>query len=61
MGVDYYPITEEYFPDENFRSYLISQTYGKDHFLTKEEIAAVTVIDVSSKSIASLQGIEHFT
>ena len=34
---------------------------GADGLLTSQELAAVTALDVSGKSIASLQGIEHFT
>ncbi len=54
-------INEENFPDENFRNWLLSQSYGSDGKLTGEEIAGVTSIDVSSKSIQSLKGIEYFT
>ncbi|MBB2183572.1 S-layer homology domain-containing protein [Lachnospiraceae bacterium MD1] len=54
------------FPDENFRSWLLSQSYGNDSTLTPEEIAEIKVIDVHSfvaaeKQISSLTGIEHFT
>jgi hypothetical protein len=49
------------FPDEKFRSYLLSQTYGKDGILTKEEIANVTSLKVVSLGIQNLQGIEYFT
>ena len=49
------------FPDENFRSYLLAQDYGKDGVLTEAEIASVTNMSVSQKSIKSQQGIEYFT
>ena len=49
------------FPDANFRNYLLEQSYGKDGILTEEEIAKVTSIDVNSKNISSLKGIEYFT
>lgn len=49
------------FPDENFRSWLLSQSYGADDILTDEEIANVTSIDVHFENIQSLQGIELFT
>ena len=49
------------FPDANFRNWILSQDYGRDGVLTDEEIAAVTLIDVSGKSIQSLKGIEYFT
>lgn len=55
------PIDEEYFPDANFRSWLLEQTYGSDGKLTDAEIAVVTSINVSNKSIADLTGIENFT
>ena len=31
-------INEENFPDKNFRAVLMSQSYGKDGIITKEEI-----------------------
>ena len=53
------------FPDETFRNWLLAQEYGKDGFLTDEEIAGVKEIDVNGfvtgGTIASLKGIEHFT
>ena len=54
-------INETNFPDVNFRNWLLSQSYGSDGVITDAEIAEVTSIDVSSKSIASLKGIEFFT
>ena len=45
------------FPDDNFRSFLLSQSYGSDGKLKKSEISSITQIDVSNKNIASLQGI----
>ena len=54
-------INEESFPDENFRAFLISQSYGKDEIITEEEIKNVDRIDVSKKTITTLKGIEHFT
>ena len=32
-------INEENFPDENFRNWLISQSYGADGVLTDDEVA----------------------
>ncbi len=49
------------FPDENFRNWLLEQSYGEDGCLTPAEIANVTVINVLKKSISSLKGIEYFT
>ena len=53
------------FPDATFRNWLLAQEYGKDGFLTDEEIAGVKEIDVNGfvtgGTIASLKGIELFT
>jgi hypothetical protein len=54
-------INETNFPDASFRSWLLERDYGSDGKLTGEEIAGVTSIDVSSKNIQSLKGIEYFT
>ena len=54
-------INETNFPDANFRSWLLSQTYGADGKLTDDEIASVTSINVNEKGIQSLKGIEFFT
>ena len=55
------PINEENFPDEKFRSYLLGKDYGKDGQLMRSEIVAIKYIDVSSRHIQNLKGIEHFT
>ena len=55
------PIDSVNFPDANFRGYLLAKSYGSDGVLTDEEIAGITSISVSYKSIADLTGIEHFT
>ena len=54
-------VNEQNFPDTNFRNWVKAQSYGSDGILTTSEIAAVTKIDVSNKSISSLKGIEYFT
>jgi hypothetical protein len=54
-------INETNFPDEIFRNWVLSQSYGADGVLTDEEIATVTKIDVSGMTIKSLKGIENFT
>ena len=55
-------INETNFPDENFRNWLLNQSYGKyDGVLTSDEIATVTKINVYDKGIANLKGIEYFT
>ena len=48
------------FPDRNFRNYLLSQRFGKDGVLTAEEIANITLIDVSYRNIQSLKGMGYF-
>ncbi len=48
------------FPDAKFRSYLFSNSYGKDGVLTDEEIARITTIVVSDMGIQSMKGIEFF-
>ena len=54
------------FPDENFRNWVLSQSYGSDGVLTTAEIADVTSINVSGTysspgNITNLKGIEFFT
>ena len=56
-------IDETNFPDANFRSFvaLSSIDTDQDSILTPAEIAAVTTMDVSTRSIYRLKGIEFFT
>lgn len=54
-------INEANFPDVNFRTYLLSQSYGQDGVLTPSEIQSVTLMSVGNKYIKTLQGIEYFT
>ena len=54
-------IDETNFPDENFRNYLLGQSYGEDGILTGTEINKINSIFVTNKNIASLKGIEYFT
>ena len=63
-----FEITEENFPDENFRDYILytltdiaGNKVGGDGILTAKEIAAVKEINVKNKNISSLKGIEYFT
>lgn len=54
-------INEENFPDENFRNYLLQQSYGEDGILTKTEMRdQVFGMDVHSMGIKDLTGIEYF-
>ena len=48
------------FPDEIFRNYLLSQPYGADGVLTGAEITCITYLDISTKDIQSLKGIDFF-
>lgn len=54
-------IEERNFPDENFRNFLLEKNYGKDCIITDDEIKGVTYMNIESKNVASLQGIEYFT
>jgi Leucine-rich repeat (LRR) protein len=53
-------INSNKFPDDNFRTWLLSQGYGADGVLTNAEMASVTKIDVSNINIKDLTGIEFF-
>ena len=61
MRADDIEINETTFPDENFRSWVLSQDYGQDGVLTEDEIARVKNIDITGKNITTLKGIEYFT
>ena len=54
-------INETNFPDENFRNWVLGQSYGKNAKLTNREIRSVTSIDVNGNNIKNLKGIEYFT
>ena len=54
-------ISNSTFPDSNFQAWIISQDYGTDGLLTSEELESVTSINVNSKHIKDLKGIEYFT
>lgn len=60
-GIHVITIDGTYFPDENFRNWILTQDYADDNYLNDNEIAGVTTIDVSNKGITNLTGIEHFT
>ena len=61
-GIHAVAIDETNFPDYNFReNWILKQTFADDNYLTDQEVASVTAIDISSKGIADLKGIEHFT
>ena len=49
------------FPDANFRAALSEEFGINEGDEITDEMAAITVLDVRSKSIADLTGIEHFT
>ena len=49
------------FPDDHFRNYLLSQSYGADGKLSEAEIADIKVMFASYKMIEDLRGIEFFT
>ena len=55
-------INETTFPDEEFRNWVLRQSYGVDGVLTEEETANVTrIMVVGGRDIQSLKGIEYFT
>jgi uncharacterized repeat protein (TIGR02543 family) len=55
-------ISENNFPDENFRSYILDDLdTDYDGMLSKAEINNIKTIDVSNKNISDLYGIEKFT
>ncbi len=54
-------VGESSFPDADFRTWVLSQSYGADNVLTEAERASVEEIDVKNKGIADLTGIEYFT
>jgi Leucine-rich repeat (LRR) protein len=61
-GIHAITIDETNFPDYFFReNWILMQTFADDNYLNDKEAASVTAIDVSSKGIADLTGIEHFT
>ncbi len=54
-------VTADYFPDNNFRSYITSKIdTNKDNMLDAAERNAVTEINCANMRIQSLQGIEYF-
>ena len=53
-------INEENFPDENFRNFLLNESYGRDGIITDEEILSITHLGISNKGISDLKGIEYF-
>ena len=54
-------INETNFPDENFRAWLLKQSYGTDGVLAEAEIENITTLNCSNQGIKRLKGIEHFT
>ena len=54
-------INETNFPDEYFRTWVLAQPYGQDGVLTDEEIAGTTKLNIGSRKIQLLKGIEFFT
>ena len=55
-------INEQNFSDDVFRSYVSSNCdTDSDGYLSDAEIAAVTLINVDGKGIASLHGVEYFS
>lgn len=59
-SVENIDIDEKHFPDNNFRSYLLDQDYGRDRVLTTTELSTIDFIDVQNKDISDLEGIQYF-
>lgn len=56
-----FAINETNFPDANFRNYVKTFDTNNDNVLSSAEISAVTAINVPSKNISDLTGVELFT
>ena len=54
-------INETTFPDNAFRSFLLSKDYGADGKLSKEELDNVKELMLPMRDIQDLKGIEYFT
>lgn len=54
-------INETTFPDDAFRSIILSKDYGSDGILTKSELDNVKKLLVGINKIENLKGIEYFT
>ena len=54
-------INEKTFPDEQFRSFILSQPYGEDALLADNEVEGITFMYATEKGIQSLKGIEYFS
>jgi hypothetical protein len=53
-------IDKNNFPDDNFREFLLSQSYGKDGKLTESDIKIVKSLLLFKMGIKNLKGIEYF-
>lgn len=53
-------INETNFPDWEFRDFLLARDYGKDGYLTSNELKSVTVLDIGLSLIEDMKGIEFF-
>ena len=55
-------ITDDNFPDANFREYLLSEAdTDQDGYLSDNEIASITIMEIFGKNINNLIGIEYFS
>ena len=50
------------FPDDNFRKFLLDQSYGKDGVITESEIKGINSMNIIGNhfNIRNLKGIEYF-
>lgn len=54
-------ISETNFPDDNFRSIVSGLDTDSDGYMSDDEVASVTSMNLSYKNIESLEGIKYFT
>lgn len=61
-------INETNFPDDRFRNYLLSQSYGQDGIITDDEIPLITKMVITTPTTSAtvskmqnMKGIEYFT
>ena len=54
------PLDAAHFPDANFRECLKEKDFNEDGVLSAEEIACVTILNVSKKNITDMSGLAYF-
>ena len=54
-------ISEINFPCENFRTWLLAQSWGSKGYITDADIENITSVNVTNRNISDLTGIQFFT